>query len=156
MSSTSYPESSQDWRGRFIANLVSALARRDDTTLSLWAPPGELPANVEPATKARDTDWLRNLAHEGGIAHLLRTRQLRATGTVLSLLMRLGRAYRSEQHGVMHVNWLQNALPLWGTKTPALITVLGSDFGLLKLPGMTALLRAVFRQRRTIISPNAD
>ena len=156
MSSTSYPETPQDWRGRFIANLVSALAQRENTTLSLWAPPGEFPANVKSATTANDTEWLKRLTPEGGIAHLLRTRQLRATGTVLSLLMRLGRAYRHLQYDVIHANWLQNALPLWGTNAPALVTVLGSDFGLLKLPGMTALLRAVFRQRRAIISPNAD
>jgi hypothetical protein len=57
---------------------------------------------------------------------------------------------------LIHVNWLQNALPLWGTTTPALITVLGSDFGLLRQPGMKMLLRSVLRQRRAILAPNAD
>jgi hypothetical protein len=56
---------------------------------------------------------------------------------------------------VVHVNWLQNALPLWGTSTPTLITVLGTDFALLRLPGMKALLRSVLRQRRAILAPNA-
>jgi glycosyltransferase involved in cell wall biosynthesis len=57
---------------------------------------------------------------------------------------------------VVHVNWLQNALPLWGTITPAVVSVLGSDFALLRLPGMKTLLRMVFKQRRTILAPNAE
>src|SRR6185369_2871402 len=57
---------------------------------------------------------------------------------------------------VAHVNWLQNALPLWGSTTPALITVLGTDFGLLRLPGMKMLLRSLLRQRPAILAPNAD
>lgn len=156
MSSTSYPQDGQDWRARFIANLAAALARRDDVALSLWAPPGVLPANVTAATTPTDARWLGRLAQQGGIAHLLRTRRMLAAGTILSLLLRLGRAYRRQSADVAHINWLQNALPLWGTRTPALITVLGSDFALLRLPGMTALLRAVLRQRRVILAPNAD
>ena len=156
MSSTSYPESAQDWRGRFIANLAAALARRDDVALSLWAPPGALAAHVAAAATPADALWLGRLSQQGGIAHLLRTRRARVAGTILTLLMRLGRAYRRQPVDVAHVNWLQNALPLWGTNTPALITVLGSDFGLLRLPGMKMLLRSVLRQRRAILAPNAD
>jgi len=41
MSSTSYPESPLDWRGRFIANLATALARREDIILTrLTVPQG--------------------------------------------------------------------------------------------------------------------
>jgi glycosyltransferase involved in cell wall biosynthesis len=156
MSSTSYPESPQDWRGRFVANLAAALARRDDVRLALWAPPGELPTNVMTVITPSDARWLAQLSQQGGIAHQLRTRKAFAAVTILTLLMRLGRAYRRQSADVMHVNWLQNALPLWGTRTPALITVLGSDFGLLRLPGMTQLLRAVLKQRRAILAPNAD
>lgn len=156
MSSSSYPQSPQDWRARFIANLAAALARRDDVALSLWAPPGVLPAGVAAVTTPADALWLGRLAQQGGIAHLLRTRRALAAGTILGLLLRLGRAYRRQPTEVAHVNWLQNALPLWGTRTPALITVLGSDFALLRLPGMKAVLRAVLRQRRAILAPNAD
>lgn len=156
MSSTSYPESPQDWRGRFIADQAAALARCGDVRLSLWAPPGELPAGVAAATTPADALWLGRLSQQGGIAHLLRTRRTLAAGTILALLVRMGRAYRRVPADVIHVNWLQNALPLWGTTTPALITVLGSDFGLLRLPGMKTLLRAVLRQRRAILAPNAD
>lgn len=157
MSSTSYPETPQDWRGRFIANQAAALARRDGVKLSLWAPPGELPVNVAAAATPADALWLGRLAQQGGIAHLLRTRKALAAGTIVALLGRLGRAYRRlPAADVVHVNWLQNALPLWGTTTPALVTVLGSDFGLLRLPGMKSMLRAVLRQRRAILAPNAD
>jgi hypothetical protein len=155
MSSTSYPQHLQDWRGRFIANLAAALARRDDVTLALWAPPGDLPACVADAATPADALWLARLSAQGGMAHLLRTRRALAAGSILSLLTRLGRAYRRQRADVVHVNWLQNALPLWGTRTPALITVLGTDFALLRLPGMKALLRSVLRQRRAILAPNA-
>lgn len=156
MSSTSYPHNAEDWQGRFIANMAAALARRNDVTLSLWAPPGALPANVTGVSTPADARWLERLSQQGGIAHLLRTRKALAAGTILSLLLRLGRAYRRQSPDVAHVNWLQNALPLWGTTTPALITVLGTDFALLKLPGMKLLLRAVLRQRRAILAPNAE
>lgn len=156
MSSTSFPEDSQDWRGRFIANMTGALAQRDDVNLSLWAPPGELANGIASVSSAADALWLACLSQQGGIAHLLRTRRGLAVGTILMLLFRLGRAYRRQPADVIHVNWLQNALPLWGSTTPALITVLGSDFGLLRLPAMKALLRAVMSQRRAILAPNAE
>ena len=155
MSSTSYPRDLQDWQGRFIANLAAAVARCDGINLSLWAPPGELPARVTNASSADDARWLAHLSQQGGIAHLLRTRKVLAIGAVLSLLKRLGRVYRRQTSDVVHVNWLQNALPLLGTRTPALITVLGTDFALLRLPGMRLLLRLVLRQRRAILAPNA-
>jgi glycosyltransferase involved in cell wall biosynthesis len=79
-----------------------------------------------------------------------------AIGTVTSLLARLARAYRQQPADVVHVNWLQNALPMCGTRTPALITVLGTDFALLRLTGMKIALRSVLRQRRAILAPNAD
>lgn len=156
MASTSYPENAQDWRGRFIASLVTALARREGITLSLWTPPGDLPGNVIAAATPEDTRWLRWLSRQGGIAHLLRKRRMLAAVAAIQLLARLGRSYRRQSPDVAHVNWLQNALPLWGTRTPALITVLGGDFGLLRLPGMTSALRAVLRQRRAILAPNAE
>lgn len=156
MTSTSYPESPEDWRGCFIANLATALAQRQDLSLALWAPPGQLPAQIASATTPADKLWLTQLSRQGGIAHLLRTRPILATRTILALLTRLGSAYRRQTADVVHVNWLQNALPLWGTTTPALVTVLGTDFGLLRMPGMKILLRAVLRQRRVILAPNAD
>lgn len=156
MSSTSYPKDAQDWQGRFIANMAESISRRADIKLALWAPPGELPAAVANASTSADTRWLTRLTEQGGMAHLLRKRKLLAAISALSLLLRLGRAYRRSPPDVAHVNWLQNALPLWGTRTSVLIAVLGTDFALLKLPGMKLMLRAMLRQRRAILAPNAS
>lgn len=156
MTSTSYPQDGQDWRGRFIYNLTAALSRRPELQLDLWAPPGELPSGVSSVATQADLDWLQLLAQRGGIAHLLRGRKHAALWAALGLLCRLHRAYRRRSADVVHVNWLQNALPLWGTRTPAVISVLGTDFGLLRLPGMSALLRRVLRQRRAVLAPNAE
>jgi hypothetical protein len=156
LSSSSYPQNAQDWRSRFIANMVVALARQSGLSLSVWAPPGDLPKNAAQAGTGSDATWLADLSTQGGMAHLLRTRRALALGTVFLFLLRLRRVYRREAVDVVHANWLQNALPLWGTRTPALITVLGSDFGLLRLPGMRLVLRAMLRQRRAILAPNAE
>ena len=37
-----------------------------------------------------------------------------------------------------------------------MINVLGSDFGLLKIPGMAVLIRWVLRNRKAVLAPNAD
>ncbi len=54
-----------------------------------------------------------------------------------------------------HINWLQCALPLPDNGLPALISVLGNDLALLRLPLMRSLLRRVMRRRRVAICPNA-
>lgn len=156
ISSTSYPTGPQDWRGRFIANMVESLARREDVNLSVWAPPGARLNKIFEATTPGDSRWLSKLAQRGGIAQELRSRKALAAGSVLQLLLRLAAVYRRDKADVVHVNWFQNALPLWGTNTPALITVLGTDFALLKLPGIKQALRSMLKQRRAIITPNAQ
>jgi hypothetical protein len=155
--STSYPETPRDWRGRFIADMVQHLAERPDLEVSLWAPPGDRPDNVVDACTGEDRLWLSELSRRGGIAQRLRSGGIAAVGAAGGLLRRLHRAYRRDPTiGVAHVNWLQNALPLWRTRIPAMVTVLGSDFGMLRLPGMGAALRSVFRQRRCVLAPNAE
>lgn len=157
MVSTSFPETRDDWPGRFIANMAEALARRDGVQLSLWAPPGEHSEIIDAATSPEDAEWLRQLLQAGGIAHLLRAKPLRGWIAAAGLLRRLRRVYRHcRDVNVIHVNWLQNALPLWCGDQPAVITVLGNDFGLLRLPGMVAALRTMLRGRRAILAPNAD
>ncbi|MDG4551373.1 MAG: glycosyltransferase family 4 protein [Candidatus Contendobacter sp.] len=157
MVSTSFPETRQDWPGRFIANMAEALARREDVHLTLWAPPGEHSRIIVPATSTSEAEWLRQLLRSGGIAHLLRASPLQGWMAAMGLLRRLRQVYRRYRDvDVVHVNWLQNALPLWGNDRPAVISVLGNDFGLLRLPGMVAVLRAVLRGRRVILAPNAD
>lgn len=103
--------------------MVGSLANRTDLELALWAPLGNVPMTVARANTLEDTRWLAGLSHQGGIAQVLRSRHVLALGTVVSLLARLARVYRRQSTDVVHVNWLQNALPLWGTRTPALITV---------------------------------
>lgn len=157
MVSTSYPADLSDWRGLFMRHLVEAIARREDLALHLWAPPGETPANVECVSDPDETRWLSTLMAAGGIAHLMRQKGARALTSPLTLLSMLGRVYRrTEAIDLYHVNWLQNALPLPRNGRPALITVLGSDFQLLKLPGMKHLLRRACRGRAVAICPNAD
>lgn len=155
--STSYPKDERDWQGRFIADMVQSLTQSGDATLNLWAPPGVKPQAVSDATSPEEATWLQNLAERGGIAHALRHNPISGIFQAIGLLKRLGQTYtRNGDIDVAHINWLQNALPLWGSKTPAVITVLGSDFGLLQLPGMKSLLRAVFKQRKCILAPNAE
>ncbi|MBU3737097.1 MAG: group 1 glycosyl transferase, partial [Methylobacterium sp.] len=156
LATTSFPENAHDWRGRFIADMMQALAQRADIELRYWGPPGQLPAGVNAAMPAQDAAWLRELLQRGGIAHLLRQRGLFALPVVLELLRRLRRAYLASDAQLFHINWLQNALPMGRSRQPALITVLGSDLGLLRLPSMVRLLRFVLRGRRVLLAPNAD
>jgi hypothetical protein len=152
---TSYPADEEDWKGRFIADMAGALAARPELDLAMWVPPGALPPGAHDAASLDDRAWLGRLLAEGGIAARLRKGPLAGLASASGLLARLYRAYRRAPRDLVHVNWLQNALPLWGTRTPALVTVLGSDFGLLDRTGMAPALRAVFRQRATILAPNA-
>lgn len=152
--STSYPADELDWRGRFIADMVMAISKKVDT-LFVWAPPGKLPSNAATPSSAQDKVWLAKLMAQGGIAHLLRTRPIQGLIIAVSLLRRLAGVYRNEEMDVIHVNWLQNALAL-RKKTPALITILGSDYKLLRLPGMKWMLRKIMSDRPVIIAPNAN
>jgi glycosyltransferase involved in cell wall biosynthesis len=157
MVSTSYPVDLSDWRGLFMRYLVEAFARREDLALNLWAPPGETPANVVSVANSDETQWLSTLMAAGGVAHLMRQKGVRALTSPLKLLSMLRRVYRrTDPIDLYHVNWLQNALPLPRNGRPALITVLGSDFQLLQLPGMKHLLRRACRGRAVAICPNAD
>ncbi len=153
--STSFPRTARDWQGRFIADMTSALVRRGDLDLRLWAPFGDCPDGVTSAVSEADARWLGRLADRGGIASQLRRGPLHALPAAAGLLHRLRRLYRSGHEDVVHVNWLQNALPLWRVRGPLLVTVLGADFALLRLRGMTGALRRVFDRRPTVIAPNA-
>ena len=157
MVSTSYPSGPSDWRGLFIRNLAEALARRPEISLRLWSPPGIIPANSNYVALPEEADWLSRLVQAGGIAQLLRTGGLRGIASALQLVRLLRRLYvRQTDLDVYHVNWLQNALALPRTGVPLLTTVLGTDMQILKVPGMTALLRRVFKRQPTVICPNAE
>jgi len=157
MTSTSYPRDAADWRGVFIRHLAQALAHQQNIRLAVWAPPGELPVGVNAATLPDETEWLARLMADGGISHLMRHRRWRALFTALKLLRMLGAAYRRRAAvDIYHINWLQCALPLPDNRVPALVSVLGNDLKLLRLPLMRRLLRRVMRQRNVAICPNAD
>jgi len=161
MTATSYPAGDADWRGRFIYDMAESLATSGQVGLRLWAPPGRLPPGVASALKEDDAEWLDGLLAQGGIAHLLRRQPLTGGFRALGLLRRLRRVYRDfadfyPSTAVVHANWIQNALPLKGTNLPVLITVLGSDLALVRLPGMVAMVRAMLRGRAAILAPNAD
>ena len=152
--SSSYPRAANDWRGRFIADLVSSLPG-ENVSVRLWAPPGPLPDGVTAAMSVDEREWLDRLSQSGGIAARLRSGPVSALTAGGGLLRRLWRLYRREAADIVHVNWMQNALPLIGTRRPVVVAVLGSDFGLLRLPGMVSMLRIVFGGRRTVLAPNA-
>lgn len=157
MISTSYPVDLSDWRGLFMRHLTEALARRNDLQLRLWSPRGEMPANVDYVADPDERIWLAKLMAAGGIAHLMRQRGWSALAAPVRLLAMLRAVYRRNSNvSLYHVNWLQNALPLPRNGLPLLVTVLGTDLQLLKLPLMRSLIRGAFRGRRVVICPNAD
>lgn len=156
--STSYPANGEDWRGVFIARMVDSLARQSRLSLRVWSPPGKMPPSVGYVCNETEKHWLKWLMEQGGIAHLLRTGRIRGLYSARELLSLLGRMYRRETSDadILHVNWLQNVLPLGRGDQPLLVTVLGSDLQLLKIPGMCWMLRRVLRGRRSLIAPNAE
>jgi len=157
MTSTSYPADAADWRGIFIRHLAAALGRTQSVELRLWAPPGELPADVDAAMLPAEGAWLAHLMDAGGISHMLRNKRPANLFAPLTLLRKLRAVFRREDAvDVYHINWLQCALPLPNNRVPALISVLGNDMKLLRLPLMRLLLRRVLRHRKVAICPNAD
>jgi len=157
MVSTSYPTDLNDWRGLFMRHMAFALGRRADVQLRLWAPPGETHENVAFELHGDERARLSELMAAGGIAHMLRRRQPRGFMAALWLLRALRRVYRRNADAdLFHANWLQSALPVPHGGKPLLVTVLGTDMQLMRLPMMRLLLRRAFRDRRVAICPNAD
>lgn len=157
LTSTSYPRDAQDWRGIFIRHLVDALARRPDLQLEVWAPAGPLPQNASSVATTAEAAWLLELMDRGGISHLMRSGGPATLAAPLRMLRQLGSVFRRQADAsVRHINWLQCALPLPDDGKPAVISVLGNDLKLLRLPLMKPLLRRAMRGRRVILCPNAS
>lgn len=155
--STSYPRDASDWRGIFIRFMVMGLARQPGIEVQLWAPPGTPVPSVCDATTAKERAWLSRLMESGGISHLMRHPRPATLLAPLMLLRMLRSAYvRTKTIDLYHLNWLQCAIPLPRNGKPMLVTVLGNDLKLLRIPFVTSLLRRVMSRRRTIICPNAD
>jgi len=139
-----------------MTHISGALARRKEIRLVQWAPPGQADARVEIATTRKESEWLARLMRRGGISHWLRSKPASGTLAAVKLLRLLGSAYRRRRDiGIYHVNWLQCALPLPTDGKPALITVLGNDMRLLRIPLMRRAVRRVLRGRHVAICPNA-
>ena len=156
MATTSYPRDAADWKGRFIHDLAASLDAGGQVSVALWGPSGALPGHVTSANSDSDSAWLAEMARRGGIAHLLRNSPIAGMRYANGILSRLRRACRRTHADLYHVNWLQLALGLPDDGRPAYVSVLGSDFALLRLPGMVGLLRHAFARRRTLLAPNAD
>lgn len=155
--STMYPKDKAGWRGVFIRNMAFALGRIPSLALKMWVPPGELPPTAEDVSNSEESRWLGDLVERGGISHVMRSGGWTAALAPLKLLRFLAAAYRREPRvDIYHVNWLQSALPLPRNSRPALITVLGNDLKLLRLPFMRMLLRRMMKGRKTAICPNAE
>jgi glycosyltransferase involved in cell wall biosynthesis len=157
MVSTSYPRDAADWRGIFIRHLVGAFSRASGIELALWAPTGEVPEGVVLVPTAAESAWLAKLMQAGGISHRIRKSGASALLAALKLTRMLAAGYRRHTGvDIYHINWLQCALPLPRNGIPALISVLGNDLKLLRLPLMKTLLRRAMRGRRVAVCPNAE
>ncbi|WP_137936731.1 glycosyltransferase family 4 protein [Chitinivorax sp. B] len=157
VTATSYPKNHSDWQGIFIRNQVASLAQLPETEIRLLAPPGELPIGVKSVTPTEDSKWLDSLLQNGGIASLLRNHPIRGLYAGLKLIQIFKRGYHNNRDvDIVHANWLQTSIPLQGTITPLLTTVLGSDLKLIQNPLIRKILRTRFQERKTIIAPNAE
>lgn len=157
LTSTSYPSDASDWRGLFIAHICAALARSGRVDLRQWAPPGDRDYEVVDASMAEEAEWLAELMQRGGISHWLRVRPATGVLAAIKLLRVLQAAYqRNGDVDLYHINWLQCALPLPADGKPVLVTALGNDMRLLRVPMMRRALRRALRGRRTMICPNAS
>ena len=158
LTATSYPRSASDWQGLFIREMLGALARSKDTSVRYWGPPGPLPDHVDYAGSEADSQYLQRLSEHGGIAHLLRSNPLIGITRGLGLVRRMRRVIELNQHTteILHLNWLQSALAIPGRGNRALVTVLGTDFKLLEIPGIASVLRRVFSNNSVVLAPNAE
>ena len=158
LTATSYPRSESDWQGLFIREMLGALARSAGTRVRYWGPPGPLPGAVVYGASDADARYLQEVADQGGIAHLLRSRPMAGVARGLGIVRRLRSTIRLEQHStdILHLNWLQSALAIPGGGNKALVTVLGTDYKLLETRGVVALLRQRFSGNDIALAPNAD
>jgi len=155
--STSYPRTASDWQGVFIAHLSAALARQNGIELVQWTPPGPTDPRVEIGTTASEAAWLAQLMSRGGISHCLRSSPVSGLFAAAKLLRLLRSACgRHTAVDIYHINWLQTALGLPGDHKPVLVTVLGNDMRLLRLPLMRHAIRRVLRNRPAVVCPNAN
>src|SRR3546814_11255971 len=135
-----------------MPHVLSAVARVPELDLTSWTPPGDWPRGVLTATTAPERGWLAKLLNDGGISHLIRAGGVRGMVAPITLLRHLRAGYRRHPDvDLYHINWLQTALPLPDDGKPVLVTVLGNDLNLLRLPFVRPLLRHVFSDRKSVV-----
>ena len=158
LTATSYPRSEFGWQGVFIREMLAGLSRSDNTTVAYWGPPGPLPDEVQYLGSESDRQFLQKIADRGGIAHLLRSNPITGIPRGLGLIRRLRHTLQQNRDAVdvFHLNWLQSALAIPGHGNRSLVTILGTDYRLLGMPGVAALLRRRFARNRVVLAPNAE
>ncbi|MEN1957586.1 glycosyltransferase family 4 protein [Luteimonas changyuni] len=152
-----YPRNASDFRGVFMRNVLFALARTPGVRVVAFTPPGELPPRVVQAATAEESEWLGSLVEAGGISHAMRSGGVRALLAPVRMLKMLAQGFRRHPEvDAYHINWLQSAIPLPSDGKPALVTVLGNDLRLLRLPTVAWWIRRALRGRPAAICPNAQ
>jgi len=154
---SSIPESEDDWKSVFIADMLKAFSLSFHEII-YWGPQGLTPKNVINSVRVSHQYYFRKLLDKGGIAKLLRQgslfEKLFYPVFLLTSIRQSAKQY-SREFDVYFINWLQNSITLPNDGKDLVITVLGTDLGLLKKPLMKALLRRVFKQHKTFLLPNA-
>jgi len=154
---SSIPESEKDWKSVFIADMLAAFSVNQQKIL-YWGPEGVTPANIMTSVGSRYQIWLKRLMNKGGIAKILRNGSLQEKMTypaVILLSIRNSSKHYKNDFDYYFVNWLQNAISLPKDGKKLVVTVLGSDMGLLNKWYMKYLLKRVFKAHETILLPNA-
>ena len=152
---SSYPQSPDDWRSRFIHEYLHAIARNENLNISAWGPSGPIPDNIEYTASKPAQDLLRKIQATGGLAHLARQNPIKLSWYGLRFVLALNKAIKTGDYRLAHIFWLQNGLSLYGTDLPAVISVLGSDVKMLSNRALTRMLKKVLAKRRYVLAPNA-
>ena len=61
ISYSSYPSTNDDWRARFMYDMLHSLAKTEGLKVAAWGPPGPLPSNLDYTAGHSDARWLSNM-----------------------------------------------------------------------------------------------
>lgn len=154
---SSFPENDSDWKSVFIAQMLSALGKRNRLNINYWGPLGIIPDQVTSLTSGKDTVFFRTILERGGLANLFRKKAPDLPIILIKWIMALRAIYARCKNDVaiFHINWIQNVIPTLGMSKPVLVTVLGSDLKLLKNPIIRFITKKSLTGKKCIIAPNA-
>jgi len=154
---SSIPETETDWKSVFIADMLAAFSVNQQKIL-YWGPEGVTPANTMNSVGSRYQIWLKRLMDKGGIAKILRNgsfhEKMIYPAMILISIRNSAKHYKND-FDYYFVNWLQNAISLPKDGKKLMVTVLGSDMGLLNKWYIKYPLKRVFKAHETILLPNA-